>query len=72
MESLNPDILLVALLAAAVAQAGCSGRQIYDSAYGWRVHECQKILDDAERARCMQTANTDYDTYKKQKDADQR
>jgi hypothetical protein len=50
-----------------LALAGCSGRQIYQSAAGWRMNECQKILDDAERARCLQSANKDYDTYKKEK-----
>ena len=48
--------------------AGCTGRQIYDSATGWRQNECQKILESAERARCMESANKDYDSYKKAKD----
>lgn len=48
--------------------AGCTGRQIYDSAAGWRQNECQKILESAERARCMENANKDYDSYKKAKD----
>ncbi len=48
--------------------AGCTGRQIYDSAAGWRQNECRKILESAERARCMETANKDYDSYKKAKD----
>jgi hypothetical protein len=33
------------------------------------MNECQKILEDAERARCLQSANKDYDTYKKEKGA---
>jgi hypothetical protein len=49
--------------------AGCSGRQVYQSAAGWRQNECQKILEDAERARCMEQANKDYDTYSKEKGA---
>lgn len=58
--------LLVFMLTLLVA--GCSGRQIYDSAAGWRQNECQKILESAERARCMENANKDYDSYKKSKD----
>lgn len=56
------------LLALALALTGCTSRQVYQSAAGWRQNECQKILEDAERARCMESANKDYDTYRKEKD----
>ena len=49
--------------------SGCSARQLYQSAAGWRQNECQKIMETAERARCKAQANKDYDTYKKEKDA---
>lgn len=58
-------LVLLSILVA----SGCSGRQIYQSAAGWRLNECQKILDDGERARCVQQANKDYDTYRKEGDA---
>lgn len=54
-------LMLVALLTSA-----CTTRQMYDSAAGWRRHECDKILDEAARARCMETASKDYDTYRKE------
>lgn len=54
-------LLLIALLSGA-----CTERQLYDSAAGWRQSECNKILDDAARTRCMETANQDYDRYRKQ------
>ena len=57
---------LLILLCALVLTA-CSGRQVYESAAGWRQNECQKILEDADRARCMETATKDYDAYSKQK-----
>jgi hypothetical protein len=70
--TLNSTWLRIGLLAT-LALAGCSGRQIYQSAAGWRMNECQKILEGAERARCLQSANKDYDTYKKEKgSADER
>lgn len=64
----------LAILVSALVLAACSGRQVYESAAGWRQNECQKILEGADRARCMETANKDYDTYNKQKSAapDQR
>lgn len=48
---------------------GCSGRQIYQSGAGWRLNECQKILEDSDRARCVQQANKDYDTYSMERNA---
>jgi hypothetical protein len=58
---LRTSLLVLALL----LLAACTSRQIYNSAAGWRQNECQKILENDERARCMQTANKDYDSYKK-------
>jgi hypothetical protein len=60
-------LLLLPILAWTVAVAGCGGRQIYQSAAGWRQNECQKILEGAERARCLDAANKDYDTYSKER-----
>lgn len=55
------------ILVSMLVLAGCSGRQIYQSAAGLRQNECQKILESAERARCMEQANKDYDTYNKER-----
>lgn len=54
------------LVLAALLTSGCTGRQVYDSAAGWRQSECDKLLDDAARAKCMETANKDYDRYRKE------
>ena len=35
------------ILVSMLALTGCSGRQIYQSAAGWRQNECQKILESA-------------------------
>jgi hypothetical protein len=56
-----------ALLGLCLAAAGCTGRQVYDAGTGWRQNECNKVLDAGERARCMETANKDYDAYRKEK-----
>ena len=60
---------LVLIVLSIVVVAGCSGRQIYQSAAGWRQNECQKILEYGERARCMQQADKDYDTYSKERNS---
>jgi hypothetical protein len=64
MKSVKSFGMLAAMMAVAVVSPACSGRQAYDAGYGWRMHECQRILDDNERARCLETAKMDYDTYK--------
>lgn len=64
-ESRMCGLILLSMLVA----SGCSGRQIYQSAAGWRLNECQKILDDGARARCVEQANKDYDTYRKEGNA---
>ncbi|MEO8007950.1 MAG: hypothetical protein ABI728_05450 [Betaproteobacteria bacterium] len=66
MKFSNSRGLVLMVLSIGVV-AGCSGRQIYQSAAGWRQNECQKILEDGERARCMQQANKDFDTYSRER-----
>ena len=56
------------ILVSALVLTACSDRQIYESAAGWRQHECQKILEGADRDRCMETATKDYETYSRQKE----
>lgn len=47
--------------------AGCSSRQVYDSAAGWRQNECDRIVDAAERSRCLDTANLEYERYQRER-----
>jgi hypothetical protein len=60
--------VLTGLMHVAVLTSACTSQQMYDSAAGWRHHECDKLLDDAARARCIETASKDYDTYRKEQD----
>jgi hypothetical protein len=62
------------MIGALLILPGCSSREIYQSGIGWRQSECEKILDGVERARCMETANKDYDSYERERTApgDQR
>jgi hypothetical protein len=64
---MGPAKALFLLFLAVCAIAGCGGRQLYGAGTGWRQAEGQKMLDNAERERCLRTANTDYDTYEKEK-----
>jgi len=66
MKTFQP-VLFILLVACALA--ACSSRQVYNAGVGWRQNECQKILEGPERARCMESANADYDKYEKEKAA---
>jgi hypothetical protein len=57
----------IASLAALGLFGGCTSRQVYDAGTGWRQNECNRRLDPGERARCLETANKDYDAYRKEK-----
>lgn len=47
--------------------ASCSSRPVYDSAAGWRQNECDRIVDAAERSRCLDTANLEYERYQRER-----
>jgi hypothetical protein len=72
--SVKSSAVLAALAGVLFLASGCTCKDIYQSGLGWRQNECRKVLDGAERARCMETANKDYDSYNKEKTApaDQR
>lgn len=55
---MNIRMTAVGLLLA-LAAAGCSSRQVYDSTSELRAQECNK-LEPRERADCQQRARTPY------------
>jgi len=59
---------IAAFAALTCALAGCSSRQVYDSAAGWRQNECDRIVDATERSRCLDTANLEYERYQRERD----
>lgn len=63
---------LAAVLLAVLAGAGCTTEQIYNSAQGWRRSECNRIVDEAQRARCMTEADRSFDAYRREADAAQK
>jgi hypothetical protein len=48
---------------------GCSSQQVYGAGQAWQRLECNKIIDTQERDRCMKSASTSYDEYKRQAEA---
>lgn len=61
-----PKSLFFAALAGLAALAGCASPQSYGAGQAWQRNECYKIDDAQERGRCLASASTSYDDYKRQ------
>ncbi|PPD38902.1 MAG: hypothetical protein CTY16_19595 [Methylobacter sp.] len=57
MQKLTLTALLFALL------QGCTAERVYNAAQGARLNECTKIADNADRARCYDSATQSYEHY---------
>lgn len=57
------------LLLAVAGLPGCSTQQAYGGGQAWQRQECNKLMDADQRSRCMASANTSYDDYKRQAEA---
>ena len=47
----------------------CSSQLAYGTGQAWQRQECNKINDAQERSRCMASASTSYEDYKRQAEA---
>jgi len=47
---------------------GCTAQQLYQSGQGWRQVECNKLASQEETARCLETANTSYEKYRRERE----
>jgi hypothetical protein len=45
---------------------GCTSRQVYDTGQSYQRNRCERLLDQAERQRCLERAGTTYDDYKQE------
>jgi len=45
--------------------AGCSGAEVYRSGEAGRVLACENLLDDRERASCLEQARRSYEEYER-------
>ena len=60
------SILITVALTCSAASTGCTSQQGYASAQSWQRSECNKLLDQSERERCMANASMPYDDYKRE------
>lgn len=57
----------IMLLIAFIACTACGSKELYHSSQGWRQNECQKIIENEERVKCMEAANKSYEQYQKER-----
>ncbi len=56
---------LTALVIVMTAVSGCSLQQVYSSAQGWQRNQCNRLVDQTERERCVANASLSYDDYQR-------
>lgn len=60
------------LLAISLLLGGCSTQQWYGAGQAWQHGECQREVNEADYRRCVDSANTHYSEYVRQREADRR
>ena len=60
---------VVVLLACTVLAGGCTSREVYQSSQGARRAQCDRILEADRRAACYQSADRDFDSYQRDREA---
>lgn len=63
---MNSRILAIVAAITMVTATGCTTQQLYNTGQAWQRNECNKIMDQQERTRCLSSTSTSYETYKKQ------
>ncbi|MBP6058872.1 MAG: hypothetical protein KA524_10755 [Nitrosomonas sp.] len=56
----------ILLTVAITSQSGCSTQQLYNTGQSWQRNECNRLMDQQERDRCLSSTSTSYEAYKKQ------
>jgi hypothetical protein len=65
--NLAPVSICMAIMVS-LAASGCTSQQAYYTGQAWQRNECNKIVDQSQRERCMSSTNTTYEDYKRQTD----
>jgi len=61
--------LLVSLPLLAMSLCACTADQAYGTGKAWQVNQCSRLPDKADYDRCMRGADTSYDAYKREREA---
>lgn len=53
-------------MAALITGTGCTTQQLYSTGQAWQRNECNRLMDQQERSRCLWSTITSYEAYKQQ------
>ena len=53
----------------AMLLAGCSTQMAYNTTQAWQRQECQKMPEQQQRQRCLDSNATSYEDYRRQAEA---
>lgn len=56
----------ILLTIAAVSLPGCSTGQLYATGQSWQRNQCNQIMDQQERSRCLSSTHTSYEAYQQE------
>lgn len=68
MKSRIP-IIGIAATVALITGTACTTQQLYNTGQAWQRNECNRIMDQQERSRCLSSTSTSYEAYKRQSGA---
>ena len=51
---------------ALITGTGCTTQQLYSTGQAWQRNECNRLMDQQERSRCLSSSSTSYEAYKQQ------
>ncbi len=61
---------LTGLIGAAAAilsvASGCTWQQAYSAGQQWQRNACNRLVEQTERERCLQSTNMSYEDYRRQ------
>ncbi len=63
---MHQRIVVLGVLSLVTLVSGCSSAAWYSAGQSYQRNECLKVPNQAERERCLDNANTDYNTYTKE------
>jgi len=58
MLRLTAVVILITVVCA------CTWQQAYSSAQGWQRNQCNRLIEQAERERCLASVSMTYDEYR--------
>lgn len=60
------SIIGSAMAALLLTGTGCTTQQLYNTGQAWQRNECNRLMDQQERSRCLSSTSTSYEAYKQQ------